>query len=143
MKVYNQEKTKELFNVDLTKGYLIPDKIFIKHIDEVQEQGHYETIKEYENGGKDVEWVVDVPRVVAQDVYEDIQVYVEYTEQELAQQHIGELKQILAKYKEDVEQVELFDMERADYADKKKACADIILQLRELEKNLATAPNGQ
>ena len=134
MKIYNKDKTKELQNVDLTKGYLQNDKIFVKHIEEVQERGHYETIKEYENGGKDVAWVVDIQGVKAQDVYEDIQVYIEYTEQELTQQHIGELKTMLAKYKEDVEQVELFGMERSDYEEKKKACREIVLELRKLEK---------
>ena len=58
------------------------------------------------------------------------------TEQELAEQRIFELKQLLQKYKEDVEQVELFGMERADYEEKKKLCADIILELRTLEKQL-------
>lgn len=47
-----------------------------------------------------------------------------------------EIKSLLAKYKEDVEQVELFGMERTDYEEKKKLCADMILELRELEKQL-------
>ena len=46
------------------------------------------------------------------------------------------LKSELAKYKEDVEQVELFGMERYDYEEKKKRCADIILELRILEKEV-------
>lgn len=49
---------------------------------------------------------------------------------------ILDLKQKLAKYKEDVEQVELFDMERSDYEQKKQMCANIILELRQLEKNV-------
>lgn len=48
---------------------------------------------------------------------------------------IIELKERLQKYKEDVEQVELFGMQRDDYAEKKQLCASIILQLRELEKS--------
>ena len=44
------------------------------------------------------------------------------------------LKEQLQKYKEDVEQVELFGMERSDYEEKKQTCANIILQLRELER---------
>ena len=44
------------------------------------------------------------------------------------------LKRQLEKYKEDVEQVELFGMERADYEQKKQMCRDLIAQLRELEK---------
>lgn len=46
------------------------------------------------------------------------------------------LKRQLVRYKEDVEQVELFGMERSDYEEKKKMCTDIILELRELEKTL-------
>lgn len=48
---------------------------------------------------------------------------------------ILELKKLLKKYKEDIEQVELFEMERIDYEDKKKQCAQIIIELRELEKS--------
>ena len=97
MKIYNQDKTQELQEYDLSKGYLQQDKLFIKHYDAVEEQGHYETIKEYENGGKDVEWVVDVEGVEEHDEFEDIQIYIPYTEQELAEQRIGELKQKLAE----------------------------------------------
>ena len=43
-------------------------------------------------------------------------------------------KQLLQKYKEDVEQVELFGMHREDYAQKKQACADIVVRLRQLER---------
>lgn len=43
------------------------------------------------------------------------------------------LKEQLQKYKEDVEQVDLFGMQRADYQEKKQLCADIVLELRELE----------
>lgn len=49
---------------------------------------------------------------------------------------ISELKRQIAKYKEDVEQVELFGMERSDYQEKKQMCANIILQLRQLENQL-------
>lgn len=59
------------------------------------------------------------------------------TEKELAEQEIFELKQKIEKYKEDVEQVELFGMERVDYEEKKKTCAEIIVRLRELEKVVA------
>lgn len=92
MKVYNQEKTKVLTEYDLDKGYLASDKI-LKEIlpaqEEIKEQGHYETIKEYENGGKDVKWVVDVEGHIARPetpVYEDIQVYIPYSEEEILDQ---------------------------------------------------------
>lgn len=92
MKVYNEEKTQILTEYDLEKGYLVADKI-IKEIlpaqEAVKEQGHYETIREYPNGGKDVEWVVDVkgqPARKETPVYENIQVYIPYTEEEILDQ---------------------------------------------------------
>lgn len=79
----------ELENPNLEKGYL-QDSVHIIHheaIAAVEEQGHYEVIAEYPNGGKDVDWIVDVEAVEAAeawDEYEDILRYVEYTEEELA-----------------------------------------------------------
>lgn len=75
--------------LDFSKGYLKEEKIFVKHhdaVEEVEEEGHWETIAEYPNGGKDVEWVVDVQAVEAKeawDEYEDIYRYVKYTDEEL------------------------------------------------------------
>lgn len=56
------------------------------------------------------------------------------TAEELKQIEIQDLKRTLEKYKEDVEQVELFGMERADYEEKKRLCAEMIIELRKLEK---------
>lgn len=90
MKIYD-ENNVELFDPDLSLGYLVEDKIFIAHHEAVQavaEEGHWETVAEYPNGGKDVAWVVDVTAVDqadAWDEYEDILRYVPYTEDELAQ----------------------------------------------------------
>ena len=98
MRVFDKLKKKELLNYDLEKGYLMNDRLFIKHheaVQAVEEKGHYETIKEYPNGGKDVKWVIDIPAVQereAYDEYEDIQVYVPYTEKELTEHRILELK---------------------------------------------------
>lgn len=102
MKVYNKEKTQILTEYDLTKGYLIEDTITINQpeIQAVEEQFHYETIKEYENGGKDVKKVVDVAGVEyqpAKTYEEEIYVYIPYTPNELAkqkaQQEYQELKE--------------------------------------------------
>ena len=88
MKIYNQDKTQILENPDLTKGYLVEDKIVIATIpaeEEIQEQFHYD-YKEYPNGGRDRIKVVDVPYKPAKTEsyeYEDIQVYCLYTEKEL------------------------------------------------------------
>lgn len=49
---------------------------------------------------------------------------------------IAKKKALLVKYREDVEQVDLFGMERADYAEKKVACKTLVEELRELEKEL-------
>lgn len=87
---------RELFNPDLELGYLQDAKILIAHhpaVEAVEEQGHYEVIARYPNGGKDVEWVVDVPKVdavEAWDEYEDILRYVEYTAEELAERKAAE-----------------------------------------------------
>lgn len=76
-------------DVDYRAGKLEDDKIFVQHheaVEAVEEQGHYETLQEYPNGGKDVEWKVDVPGVEAKeawDEYEDIQRYTKYTDEEL------------------------------------------------------------
>ena len=118
MRIFNETKTQEIDkeNVDYSKYKLEKTKLFIAHheaIAEIQEKSHYETIKEYENGGRDVRKVVDVEYVApreAYDEYEDILYLVPLTK------------------------VELFGMERSDYAEKQKICANIIIELRELEK---------
>lgn len=52
-------------SLDLDLGYLTAKtaKLIWNYILESEEAGHYETIQEYPNGGKDVEWIVDVPEV--------------------------------------------------------------------------------
>lgn len=76
-------------DVDYRLGKLSDDKIFIQHhdaVEAVEEQGHYETLQEYPNGGKDVKWKVDVSGVEAKeawDEYEDIQRYTKFTAEEL------------------------------------------------------------
>ena len=47
---------------------------------------------------------------------------------------IVEKKALLNKYREDVEQVDLFGMERADYEEKKLACKTLVEELRVLEQ---------
>ena len=88
MEIYN-EKMERMDKPDLSRGYLRPDVRIVRHaaVQGVPEQGHYEVAAEYENGGKDVEWVVDVPGVKAQeawDEYENVLRYVLYNAEELA-----------------------------------------------------------
>ena len=88
MEVYNKEKTQIISDYDLSKGRLERDERTIYHeaVKEVVEQFHYEVVKEYENGGKDEEKVVDVKGVPGRDAYEeteDIYVFIPYTDEEL------------------------------------------------------------
>lgn len=91
MIIFNKEKTQELIKPDLTKGYLIDDEI-VTHIDAVAEVTHYEVVKTYDNGGKDVRKVVDVEGVKAHDKRTAIKVYVPFTPQELIARDIAILK---------------------------------------------------
>ena len=105
MKVYNIEKTEILTEYDLTKGYLRADTLIthIPAVEAVEEQSHYETIKEYPNGGIVVKKVIDVAgvkAVPAHDETEEIQVYIPYTAEQIAEREktarIAELKRLLA-----------------------------------------------
>lgn len=117
MKIYNETKTQILDSPDLKKGYLKEDKIVVKTIpatEEVQEQFHYVTIKEYfdESGnvyGREMGKVVDVEGIPAKPEtyeYEDIQVYVPYTEEELTQNEIYELEERLNQLTQDFIQMQ-------------------------------------
>ena len=122
MRIFNEDKTMQMYLkedrvedgdfidipdsliCDLSKGKLVNDTL-IEHIpeqQEIKEQWHYETIKEYPNGGKDVEKVIDVvgqPYIAEHDEVEDILVYKPYSEQEIKviknNNRIAELKQKL------------------------------------------------
>ena len=79
----------ELENPDLSLGYLTEEEILISHheaVEAVAEQWHYETAAVYENGGRDVKKVIDIPGVEARDAwdeYETIRRYIPYTDEEL------------------------------------------------------------
>ena len=122
MKIYNKEKTQIIDNPDLTVGYLDSDFILVHHdaeyihhdaVECVEEQGHFEILAEYENGGVSRMWVVDVPEVEAEDAWdelvheaydaeEEIRVYIPYTTEQLKEiklqpyrDEIGSLKKYL------------------------------------------------
>ena len=93
MRIFNQDKTEELKEVNQELGELIVDKLIIHHpeVQAVEEQGHYKTIAEYPNGGKDVEWIVDVEGVEyqpAHDEEEDIWVYIPYSSKDIKRRNI-------------------------------------------------------
>lgn len=99
MKVYNENKTQILDTYDLSLGKLVND--IIKHIEPevqaVEEKGHYETMAEYPNGGKELEWVVDVEAIEykpARTYEEQILVYIPYTSEELESINFDKLRML-------------------------------------------------
>lgn len=100
MRIFD-ENGIEIESPDYEKGYVVPDRLLVQHheaIEAVLAQGHYETIKEYPNGGKDAVFVVDVPGVEAKeawDEYEDIMRYILYTEEELARRNEPTMEELL------------------------------------------------
>lgn len=104
-RVFNQDKTQELTDYDLSLGRLKEDKLLIAHHDAVAEktateavaelsaQGKtveqvadvwYEVIGTYPNGGKDLRAIQSVAAQEEWDETEDIYVYIPYTENELS-----------------------------------------------------------
>ena len=90
MRIFD-ENNVEITSPDLDLGYLVSDEMFVNHheaVEAVQEQWHYETVKVYPNGGKDVIKVIDVPGVQEQeawDEYENILRYIRYTKEQIAE----------------------------------------------------------
>lgn len=97
MRIFDETKTIELKATEQLVGKLVEDILIINHpkIEEVKEVGHYETIAEYPNGGKDVVWVVDVEGIPGREAYteeEKILVFIPYTEEEIRENKIKELR---------------------------------------------------
>ena len=90
MRIFNEDKTQEVFDFDKELYYLRPDKLFIKHheeVEEVKEISHIEVFRKNEQtGGVEYKEIIDVPYSPAQDAYdeyEDIQVIIPYTKEQL------------------------------------------------------------
>ena len=100
-KIYNEAKTQIIENPDLANGYLKDDKILINTIpaqEEIKEVSHYEYV-EYENGGKDRIKVIDIPYSPAkekEEIFENIKVYIPYSQKEKIKKRIIELKEKLS-----------------------------------------------
>ena len=114
MKILDQQDN-EILNPDLTKGHLELDKLTIHHdaVTAVAKQSHIEVIKEYSNGGKDVEEVIDVPEVLgcdAYDTYEGIERYIPYTAAELAEIEKQKNTPTLLERISALEQMQLFEI---------------------------------
>ena len=113
MKIYNQEKTQILENPDLSAGTLQKDKILVashpavaaksaeEYAAELQAQGAtvetingklYEIVQVFPNGGKTVREIKGTPAQEAWNEYEDIQVYIPYTAEELQAQTLSKIR---------------------------------------------------
>ena len=85
------EQGNPVTDFDPAKGRLEMQKRMHHHeaVEAVEEQGHWETVAEYpETGGRDVQWVIDVPGVEAREAWDEEEtywLYIPYTEEELAQ----------------------------------------------------------
>lgn len=113
MKIYNQEKTQILENPDLSAGRLQKDKILVgahaavaaksaaECAAELQAQGAtieqingklYEIVQVFPNGGRSVREIKGTPAQEAWNEYEDIQVYIPYTAEELQAQTLSKIR---------------------------------------------------
>ena len=138
MKVYDETKSYELTVYDLEQGRLIPDKLFIAHHPEQAEipAVKHREVKRFPNGGASAEWVIDVPAVPAKpawDEYEDIAVYVPFTEEQLQEiernNRISYIKARLSQLSEDFVQ-SWAGAVIADIEDRKREFANLHNELR-------------
>lgn len=82
------ESGNKIENPDLSKGYLEEETKIIHHdaVVGVEQKSHYEVVKEYENGGKDLKEVIDVAGIEPHKEYDETityQKYILYTPEEL------------------------------------------------------------
>lgn len=59
------ESWNKVDNPDEAKGKIWSESVEVecRYVVDQEERGHFETVREYPNGGKDVEWKVDTPEV--------------------------------------------------------------------------------
>lgn len=144
-KVYNQNKTEILTNYDLSKGELKQDTIEIKHEaqPEIEGKGHYEVVKEYSNGGKDLKYVVEQEYKPAVKEYTEIKkvlVYIPFTDERLKKDKITHeiraYKKLLADT--DYQAIKYFEGELTadEYAPTKQKRKEWRAKINELEKQL-------
>lgn len=111
MKIIDENGIELTGEPDLTLGRLVDDVEIVHHdaVEAVEKVSHYVTVRTYPNGSSDVDEVVDVEPVEAQDAWDEtmpVQRYIRYTAEELAQQQAEEERQTkLARMPETVEQL--------------------------------------
>lgn len=87
IKVYDQYGN-QIESWDEAAGWLKPSTQTVHHeaVEAVEEVWHWEVLKEYPNGGRDVARIVDVPGVAAMEAWDEempIYIYTPYTQEEL------------------------------------------------------------
>ncbi len=104
MRILDRQNNEiELTEEEKELGHLMKETIntvFHEAVPAVEEEGHYETVAEYDNGGKDVAWVVDTPAVPAAKEYwetEDILRFIPFTAEERFRIQSAKLKEKLAE----------------------------------------------
>lgn len=151
MRIFNQYKSQELFNVDLTLGKLIPDQIITHHeaIEGSEGKFHYETIHEYPNGGKDLKQIWDVEPTEAKEAWneiENIQVYVPYTSIELAEMASQTEKEtIISQIQSLKEQLASWDYKTSKYVDgeySEQEWQEIVVQRKMWRKEINQLENN-
>lgn len=103
MEIYNVEKTQFVEAYDLDKGYLKEDTIVVHHEAKpfIERKSHYVTVREYPNGSKDVEEVIDIEGQEASPEYDEekhILVFVPYSFEELQKKEYEKENQELHEY---------------------------------------------
>ncbi len=145
MEVYNEDLTEILTEYDMEKGHLSQKNKIIHH-DEIKGQdeiSHYEVIQEYPNGGKDVELIIDQPKIEHQDAYDEEKtytIYIPYSEEELErianEQEMARLKIELAST--DYEAIKYSEgwFTEEEYAPIKQHREELREKIRQLEEKL-------
>lgn len=131
-------------NPDLELGWLEERTVNVIHtyVVDAREEGHYVTIAEYPNGGKDIEWIVDEPeKYHIETRYEDGSIVEHYDGDPGSVPEIEPLKdtwtyQVYIPYTED----ELFDIETEklefEYQTKVAVQTAVAVQFCVLQANL-------
>lgn len=132
MRIFDETKMTEIFSPDLSLGKLVDDKIFIAHHPKVYAQG-----ETYRWKVVDGEYVKDIitPAVEgheAWDEYEDIKVFVPYTEAELKENRMCDIRDRLSRLSEDMIQAMAGEIV-PDLDDRKAEFVALHNELRALE----------
>ncbi len=142
MKIYNQNKTEIIENPNLELGYLINDKRLVRVVPEqpeVQKQSHIEVINIYYNEdgsekGRDVKEVIDnpyQPYVAEHEEYEDIQVYIPYTEEQLLERKKQSLREWREKYFKIIDRAVWYDTLTTEQKEEVKEFRQKLLDITE------------